>query len=67
MPLERQPPPIADAISDGIGLTPMVKLSHPSKGYLFYFIFFSFFVNTSFFFTLMTRSFNSTCNSSIIR
>ncbi|KAI9254458.1 tryptophan synthase beta subunit-like PLP-dependent enzyme [Phascolomyces articulosus] len=31
MPLERQPPPIADAISDGIGLTPMVKLSHPSK------------------------------------
>ncbi|KAI8138901.1 tryptophan synthase beta subunit-like PLP-dependent enzyme [Fennellomyces sp. T-0311] len=31
MPLERQPPPISDGLADGIGLTPMVKLAHPSK------------------------------------
>ncbi|KAI9491864.1 tryptophan synthase beta subunit-like PLP-dependent enzyme [Zychaea mexicana] len=31
MPLERQPPPIANEIADGIGLTPMVRLAHPNK------------------------------------
>ena len=70
MPLERQPPPIADAISDGIGLTPMVKLSHPSKGRFFFFFFtlhsyflkkalisfFFFVVNTFFLFSLLWRA-----------
>ena len=38
MPLDRQPPPIADSITSHVGLTPMIRLSPHNQGMHFKYV-----------------------------